>query len=383
MTVRVYFKPKDCHSVVPFQRLGDTGKGAWGLVEDRIWIARPDAMELLYFTEAEYAHAMRRLSPKQIALAIERRRKMFWKPIGTLALGEMQMAMWKCMLRADNDARGLRLRAGLLALHAKLAYMDGMIGQPTQYNLEYLFRRDSEIIEDLSCSSIQRVYPVDQDGKERELHRRFLDDLIRLRWKRSMGPGDKLFLQIRRGFAVKPISQELRMLARVTETISVEWRDMLLMGLTERDVESFRGDSERRLWLICGRIGKLLGMARELTEDQLGVEISDRLDAPDLYDHFLSYRIGTASTREALRLLTLTNKKVNEVLTRQLEEEIHGLGVFRKHPPAKPTLDDLLSEMLARFDVLDAITVRRKSLRTAAQIRKLVRDIGKLLEGDR
>ena len=382
MTARVYWMPKEHHLAVPFQRLGETEEGLWGLVEDGAWIAAPDAaaLELLYLNKAEYRHATRRLQPSQVALAIEHRRKTFWETLASYAPGYIQEAIWRCIDRADDDARGLRLRAKLLTLHAKFVDVNRLAGQPLDDQLFSLYALDCELLADLGCRSLQQVYAVDKDGKERDFRRRFLEDPLSLPSGAKRAPRVQLHLPIRRGFAVRPITEGLRFKAKLAGEPCSRWRNMLLVGLTDEDLEELSSYRARLLYARSTEI--FYGAVEELTQAQLDIELEERLAAPDLYHHFMSSRICTASAREGLRLLTRENKEVNRVLSRQIEEELRGLGAFRKPPPAKPTLDEMLTELLALIDLRVAIVLRREGMAWAADMKTLGLGIRKLRESD-
>src|SRR5512140_762877 len=112
MTTRIYFKPRGGTVPRSFNRLGETAKGMWGLVEDGDWIATGGGgLELLYLSEPAYRHAMRRLPPAKVALTVEHRRKTFWQPLPSDAVGLVQEAIWACIDRTNEDSRGFRLRA--------------------------------------------------------------------------------------------------------------------------------------------------------------------------------------------------------------------------------------------------------------------------------
>jgi hypothetical protein len=379
MTTRIYFKPRGGIAPPSFERLGETGKGMWGLVADGDWIATGGgALELLYLSEAAYRHAMRRLPPDEIARAVEHRRQSFWKPLPSDAMGWIQEAMWACMERTGEDDRGFRLRAGLLTLHAKLIDLDRLSGQSAEEHLHWLFREDCELIDDLGCRFLQKVYPVDADGTERAFRRRFLEEIVRLQKQREMRPEDRLLMSLHRGYAVKPVTPELLRMAKESEMPCRRWRDMLLMGLTEHDVAEVGAAHVR---LIYARAANLLETAG-MTAAQIDVEIDDRLAGPDLYPYFMASRIGTASLREAARLLSRKHQEVHRLLTHQVEAELQGLARFRKPPPAKPTLDETLGELLAQTDLLAAFLLRRDPQESAA-LKGVGRDVRKLLEDDR
>jgi hypothetical protein len=380
MTTRIYFKPRGGIAPPSFERLGETGNGMWGLVADGDWIATGGgALELLYLGEAAYRHAMRRLPPEEVALAVEHRRETFWQPLPSQAMALVQEAMWACMDRTGEDERGFRLRAGLLTLHAKLACVDTFREDSTDEQLDWLFGEDCELILDLDCPYLQKVYPVDTDGKERAFRRQFLEEIIRLRKKRELRPQDRPRKAIYRGYAVKPVTDEILLMARRSTVSCQRWRDMMLMGLTDGGVAKVGPAHARLIYARSEDVVDTEGM----TLAQIDVDISDRLVGPDLYPFFLSRRIGTASIREAARLLSPEHTEAHRLLTRQVEAELHGLARFRKAPPAKPTLDEVVAELLAQIDLLAALLLREQDPRESAAIKSVGRDVRKLLEDTR
>ena len=379
MAARVYFKPNGCIVTMPFERLGETGKGTWGLVEDGGWIARPDAaaLELLYFSEAEYRHAMRRLPSEEIGRAVELRRKVFWKNLHARHVGFVQEAMWRCIDRTDDDERGLRLRRQLLNLHAKLVDVD-RVGGSVEEQMENLYDTDSEIIDDLGCPSLRKAYPVDPDGKERAFRTRFLEQMIHLRWRREMRAEDRTLMDIYRGYAVRPITSFLTGTIKIGGQPATRWHDAVLMGLTDRDVEDMPTYSKQ---LVFARATEILNV-EELTPAQFDVEVNDRLAALDLYPYFMAVRICAASTREALRLKTKAHKEFHELLAKQVEDELRGLALFRKPPVAKPTVDELVAELAAMIDLLVGLLLHHHGLSWVMATKTLGRDVHKLLEED-
>jgi hypothetical protein len=386
VTARICFKPKGCAVAVPFQRLGSTKDGEWGVVEDDRWIVGPQGaeLELLYPNEADYRHAMRRLSPKQVARAIEFRRHYFGDEVWSRGLSEIQPALQRCIARTDDDPRGLRLRAGLLALHADSINGDRYREDTFEFIATDLMKQDDELIHDLHCPALRQKPAVDPDGKERAFRQGLREEMRELRAKWIEHTGGLVESPVDHGYLVKPVTSFLRRKIDHERKTFLRWRDGMIMGLADRDVEKLRGSYQMQILYARGSYAWL---AEEMTDVQFDVDVEDRLAHPSFDQHLDECRIFTASCRQAALLELMNRDKPDlaherRVLGKQLEAELRGLGAFCTKPPPRPSLDELLADLLGLIDVVTAIALRTEGLQGADSYRPLSAALRKLIEED-
>jgi hypothetical protein len=113
MSARVVFRAAAAIAPAPpFDELARAPEGVWGVVDDHRWMAQtaPDGLELLYLSPAEYAHAVRGLSPDEVARAVAHRRRIFAADVPGQALGLVEQRVRGCLAALPSDQVGARTR---------------------------------------------------------------------------------------------------------------------------------------------------------------------------------------------------------------------------------------------------------------------------------
>jgi len=327
MTDRVCYRPAGENVAVALAELGHDAGGAWGLVDDVAWAASPNpgALELLYLSRADYEHAVRRLPPAEVARAIRHRRETFSAKFVERASGHLQEAIWAALDRTDQSEAGTHLRARLLAVHARFIDIESLRHERPADRLAQLVHDDRELYGNLDSPSLQAAAREDTDGKERELRRRFAEELsvfLPPAQREAFWP----YFEAERVYAIRPAFRCSR-----DDGPCPRWRDAVVMALGEREAVEQRATGHA-LDLVYGAKGELIEADYLLTEAQLDIEIEERVKSPDPVRRLQIDRFAVASAREATRTLSVGQRKLVAVLAGQTKEELRGLGTWGRRP---------------------------------------------------
>jgi hypothetical protein len=385
MSARIWYWAAGKAMSLAFAELGHDASGAWGIVDDAAWLATPGAgaLELLYVSKAEYDHAMRRLPPTEVAIAIQHRRKTFATEATEEATGLLQNAIWAAIGATDDSEAGMRMRKRLLAVHARFIDYEILRHEEPAERLEQLIRDDGELFGNLASPSMKAAAGQDMDGKERALRRRFAEQLSAFRRPEAQDP-DLLwpYFEAERVYAVTSATGARPRCSR-EDGPCPRWRDATLMALHERDAQSMRAAGDK-LDLVYATKGELIAADYLLTAAQLDVEISERIAAPDLVNRLQIDRVAQATARLATRMLSKDRPKLAAVLAAQVEEETRGLGIWGRREgqvrgvaPAKEAVRDAAS--LA--NLMAGMLARGKSLRLAAQQKAMAKALASIAKG--
>ena len=189
MSERVVFRPVGVDGAIPFAELGHAPAGAWGLVDDQAWLAAPDdgadALELLFLTRADYLHAVRELSPGDVAQVVDYRRTTFAVQVPSIALGLVELRVRECIGSLDESDVGTRLRGDLLTALASFTTVPRFAGTAIPKLLDDLREGDARIIAELESPSLRAAGDLDPSGDERATRRRFATDVGQLAARRG------------------------------------------------------------------------------------------------------------------------------------------------------------------------------------------------------
>jgi hypothetical protein len=382
MTARVCYRPAGKNVAIAFEELGHDGGGAWGIVDDAAWIATPGAvvLELLYVSRAEYEHAMRRLPPAEVALAIQHRRKTFWRRFDQEALGLVQRAIRDAINRAGDDGAGLRLRGRLLGVHARFVDLDRLRESDVAGRIHVLIQGDATLVAELDSPSMKAIARQDVDGKERALRRQMAKSLSA--FLRGEGGDAHPFwphVGVERVYAQSPGHPAERTRLFGEDGPRVRWHDRMLSVLPEGQAEELRRAS-RQLKPVYGSRGELLAANYLLTPAQLDVEIGERIAAPSFTERLQSTRIAQASKREAARMLCDDDAKLAALLAQQVGEEVRQLGAWGQQPRGPAEGKQALANAVSLASLLAGLLVQRKLIADAAELRALGEALKKAAE---
>lgn len=380
MTARVYFKPKGCQSALAFEELGHTDNGAWGLVKDAAWMTTPgaSAVELLYTSEAQYRHAMRRLPEFEIAPAIQRRRTTFWEDFDEHFLSLLQDALWLCINSTGDDERGFALRTRLVTIHAKLIHAN-QYGRHSAEWMAALVDEEVDLVTELESKSLRPVTSRGHLKEECTSRRHFVAEMASLAGRAH--PDRWPSRTVERVYAVQPVTPSLLEASRDDDghQTGFEWQDRLLVALHDSEAEH-HAKMGREVKPVLAMRGQLTGFRHELTPAQLDVELEEQLANPDFSEWIQSGRISALSLLEAARLCTTSQREFNALIARRCESELRQFPRWSKQPrpPAHTRLAAGLDEAIHLANLLAAVERAKRQPDDAATAKTVSLRLGEV-----
>jgi hypothetical protein len=354
LTSRVAFVPATRTQPLRFYDLGSATEGRWGLIDDDAWLAAESAqdIELLYLSHPEFQHAMRGLDPSQTAEAILRRRQVFSADLPSQALGEVALAISRCISALPAGESSKDMVADLLTALATFTCLPRLAHTAPLVLVDYLREGDATVIAEIESPSMLAAHPVDVDGKEQETRRRFAAELGQIQAERDRAADVRFlpYVDVSRTYYVEPPNPDVMKRARFMGEPVRDWREGMILPMPERlaaDVKVLG----HRLTVVFPATGPFLGALQECTGPQLDVELAERMTEPGLGTYLNQQRLQQAVLRSAAFLVAGTDPELGALLRQQTELEASLLGSWlTRDPNAFLPLSDLPDELSAIVD---------------------------------
>jgi hypothetical protein len=358
MTARVVFCPADAAVPIPFTELGRSQAGAWGVVDDQVWLAageRGNLLELLYLSEADYQHVTRGLPFDEVPAVVARRVTDFSAKVPAFALGLVEMQLREVFPLLGGSPPDTQTSADLISALATFTALPSFCGLAARKLLHYLREGDAQIMAELGSPSLLAFGDLDPTGEERAVRRRFaieVGNLLATRGDPDAARGLP-YADVERVYLVSPAPPDLEAGAHALHEPFAHFRGGLAAPFSERRAGELRAMGEVRV--LFPTSAQLLWALSNLTPAQLDVELADRLSAPQFGPYLADLRVQQATLRAAVYLITGTDQELATVLAEQLREEAASLGRWlaradRAPPPgvkARGRLEEALTT--ARF----------------------------------
>lgn len=379
MTERVVFRPDRLVSAVPFDELGRTEEGAWGIVDEATWLAADDggALALLYLTRAEYEHAERKLSSPETARAVRQQLTIFSPRVAAKAMGLIEAQVRDAIAAFGKTQEDASTRAELFVALASFTTVPRFWGTMSSALIQLLQEGDASIIAELDSPSLQESGDLDPTGDERETRRRFATTLGELAARRGR-PGKPSLLpyfDVERVYFVTPPPHELEAAAREFHDPTTRFRDGLLIPLRERSVGDIAAQGHQARVVFPTR-GQYLGASAGLTPAQLEVEIDERLTSPGFATYLGALRMKQATLRAAAHVIAGADSDLAELLSAHSAEEASKLGWWLPaggRAATEASAGSKLRRAAGVADFLVAFCRRRGTLKEAGNIEALAR----------
>jgi hypothetical protein len=297
-----------------YQEIGHLEDGIWAVVDDSNLLAIKDrnpAVPLLYFSKADYEHAMRKLPVMEVNKVIRKRLER-WAP-GALdqAVNWLYQGERRCLTLTalGQVSQAVEVAGGLdqhfeqtLQLLAKITgegrYDDVSLASLLIFALE----GEAKIVAELELA--KEAMRTAKDGGEdqrlvqrtesRKKYAQMLGNMLR-RLGRSEYGGALPHVDVQRGVWITPPDAELLGGLRIEHRPFVEWREGVVTQWVVRQVPELmkRGKKATMLYLNSGA---LLEDMDELTPAQLEREFEERLSgrgssAEAIQDHLNSLQL--------------------------------------------------------------------------------------------
>jgi hypothetical protein len=331
VSTRVVFLRAGAVSAVPLGELGRIAAGAWGLVDDRTWLAAGllDEIELLYLSQAEYLHAVRGLAPDKIGEAVLHRRRAFSPDVPAQALGEVAQRASACLRQGAEGAPADGARVDLLTALATFTTVPRLARAAPLVLLDYLREGDAEIMAELESPSLRAAGEFDRSGVERETRRSFIVELGQIAARRGQPSKAQTlpYFDVERTYFVVPADPAIERRAGMLNDPMRPWRDGIVVSIPERialDVQE-RGHTLKVLFPAPGPFARALVSC---TPAQLDVELGERMTAPGFAAYLNARRLHQATLRAAVHLIAGAAAEIAPVLERQTREEAARLGTW-------------------------------------------------------
>jgi hypothetical protein len=387
VTERIVFRPTGAARSIPFVEIGRVQAGAWGAVDDGAWLGASeegDALELLFLTRPEYQHAVRGLSPGDIAEVISQRRSTFAPQIASVALGLVELRVRDSLGALRVSSRDSSLRADLLTALASFTTVPRFSGTAVPELLDYLREGDARIIAELQSASLRNWGDLDPGGDECSTRHRFATEIGQLAARRGRPEKARVlpYFDVERAYLLTPPSAELEAAAHSSHDPATRFGDGLIVPVAERNVAALEARGHRAAVVFPTR-GQFMAASAAMTPAQFAVEVSDRLASPGFALYLRALRLQQATWRTSVRLIAGSDPDLVALLVAQLEEETTKLGTWLGYgiAPAAPgaAVDDLRSAIeMATF--LVAFCRQRGTLASAGGLEALTRALSHVAE---
>ncbi len=358
MTPRVAFVPSTRTQPLRLHELGLTPEGHWGLIDDDVWLGAQAAheVELLYLSHPDYLHAVRHLDAGQIGEAVLRRRRVFSAALPSQALGEVALAVSRCISAIPVGASTGDVVPDLLAALASFTTMPRLAHTSPLVLIDYLRDGEAEVIAQIESPSMCAAQPagggLDPDGSEREIRRRFATELGAIAAERDRSADVRFlpYVDVSRTYYVEPANPEVKKRAHFLGDPVRDWGQGMLLPLPERVAADVKVLGHR-LTVVFPAAGPFLGALQECTGPQLDVELHERLSAPGLAAHLDQQRLEQAVLRSAALLVAGADAELGPILRAQTELEASALPGWLTHAQGTfSSLSDLPQELAAIVD---------------------------------
>jgi len=339
MSDRVVFRAAGAAVPVAWAELGRSEAGAWGVVDDQVWLAagaQGNPLELLYLSVADYAHATRRLPGDEVAAVVARRRPAFAANVPAYAIGIVEMQLREVFPLLGPSPADARTSADLISALATFTVVSRFSGTAVRKLLQFVREGDARIMAELGSPSLQAVADLDPSGGERAARRRFAVDVGVLLARR--GDPDAArglpYADVERVYLITPAPPDVEATAEALHEPVAHVRGGLAVPFSERRAGELAARGGVRV--LFPTSAQFLSALSNLTPAQLEVEVTDRLQAPGFAAYLAALRVQQATLRAAVYLLGATDQELATVLAGQLHEEASALGAWLAsgdHPP--------------------------------------------------
>jgi hypothetical protein len=361
--------------------LGRSPSGTWGLVEDQDWLNAKagEALELLYFSEAEYQHAVRGLKPDERTIAVEHRRRQFASTIPSTALGLVGQSVHECLCLMPQAPESMRW--DLLTAVASFTVLPRFARTAPMKLLDYLCEGDAAIVAELESASLRAAGNFEGAGAECEIRRRFGAVLGKM--ARPASSGGLPYHNVVRVYLVVPRDMSLERQLRLMGYPTARWRDGSLLPLSERDAGGLESCGQRAS-VVFPAVGGFMESLSDLSPAQRDQEFADRIIDPRFPAHVNGLRLTQATLRIAAHLLAGVQSELVAVLGQQVREEVAGLQAWlQMGQTAAPQSDgpSNLEETIARATLLASLCRRQGDEGEANRVSALARAVSDTVRG--
>ena len=345
MSKRVIFSRRRYHDPVkglPFEELGDLEEGRWGLLPDEALLlaaSRGRRLPLLYFSQEDCTHAVRKLDPPAVS-AVIRKRLEFWSAqaldqgLDALYCGERQCLV----LSAQASAAADRAQAPFWFKHFEgslelLAFITGagryLALKPVDM-LILLLRGEAKLIEEHQAA--ERAGRAGDDRVLRELAAKSVQasrnkasalcSAIAGMGRSEFG-GALPYMEVERVFYIQPYDDDLAAALEARDVPFTECLDGLVAVWPLRKAEALTDKGGTAKVVYFSR-GGFIEDLNDLTPEQMARDLKQRLDEEhgESRPAFMEYLHELALEQALLRRNVLAVFNPGTPLETQLREQV-------------------------------------------------------------
>lgn len=390
MSSRVLFCPGEPREFFPASTFAELGRledgSAWGALPDRVIVADPRtaALPLLYFSEADYAHAVRDLSHDDVREVIrkrlrswssdalsEARQEIYRGERANLAVAAWARAAAPPERRALHDEHFAHTIARLERLSNEGRYQDlgaaEMMGLTAEGQAGLLAETEDVLATlaapDAGATGAELTALREAVAREADAARAL--DAAHAKLDKRPDEGLLLRVPIERGVFVAPADRALFGWIEAAQRGFVPWRDGVVTTMPVHTIPSMR-EVGRRVVVLYLDAAELMDDESALTRAQVTRSFEDRARAGvtprAAFDHLHALRLEQVLLwHHALSLAPLkTHKRKRDALTHaaaQLREAVEALRAsLATHPTWLPDIAARGSRVVALRDTLEAVT---------------------------